>query len=83
MLLLPLLRRTTQLAQWPSASFIGIVSFTGWSLVGNNLSKIIPIKVLFKQIHTKKVQMIGNNRFFKLIYTNKAATDKGTSPCES
>ena len=51
-------------SQKVDALFRGTCTFTGWSFIGNNLSKIIPIKVFVKQHHNNKASLIGNNVLF-------------------
>ena len=62
--------------------FIGTFTFTGWSFIGKNSSKLIPIKVLLTQINTNKAPIIGDSILFKQIHVNKAPTNKGKSPYE-
>ena len=62
---------------------IGTFTFTGWSFIGNHLSKCIQIvKVCSKQIHTNKAQIIGESQLFKQMHTKKAPTNKGQRPYE-
>ena len=51
--------------------------------IGNKLSKLIPIKVLVKRIHTNKLEyFVIDSKWFKQTHTNKAPTNKGKSPYE-
>ena len=38
----------------PRRSSIGIFTFTGWSSIGDNLSKFIPTNTCLKQFHTNQ-----------------------------
>ena len=58
---------------------IGTFTFTGWSFVGKSLSEFVPIKVFVKQTHTKAA-IVGKNRLFQQVHTNKAPTNQGKSP---
>ena len=61
---------------------LGTFTFTGRSLMGDNLSNIIPTHISLEQIHTNNAAIFGTSRTIPQRGANKAPTNEGNHSYE-